>query len=262
MTLGAAPLILLYGLLGGTHAAPDAVVPSLAQAGETAKESESGHRYPVTVKSTLKADDGEKAEGAAKAEEKKPEPKTMHLLGLGIREKTVFAVNVYSYVLYVDEAWAKENLARWKGKKSKDVEKDAKIYERLLAEGGTKELRLRFCRNVDKDDVVSAFEDSIEPRMLKRREGQKGTKEEKLEDLRTFRAMFSLDKLRKNNELRFTWHPDGTLSTVINGERQEDLKSPDLCWALFDVYLGAKPISKSGKKKLVRRTPDVLAKID
>ena len=217
---------------------------------EEAKESESGHRYPVSIESTL-------SEADAKARAK---PKTLELLGLGIREKTILAVNVYSYVLYVDRSFVADGLGAWKGKKRKVVERDDALFETLLQQNATKELRLRFCRNVAAEDVVEAFEKSIKPRILARRKGAPGSDAEKLKDVATFRGFFRLDKLKKGNELRFTWHPDGTLSTVVNGERKADLKSPDLCWALFDVYLGKKPISKSSKRKLVRRLPELLAR--
>ncbi len=46
---------------------------------------------------------------------------------------------------------------------------------------------------------------------------------------------------------------------MVNGERKSDLMSQDLAWAMFDVYLGVDPISKSGKKKLVSRLPGLLA---
>ncbi|MEM8710724.1 MAG: chalcone isomerase family protein [Planctomycetota bacterium] len=223
-----------------------------AQEVPTAKEGESGHRYPVTVKSTLKATDAN-AEG-----EEAPKPLTMDLLGLAIREKYFIAVNVYSYVIYMDRDSIKGNLARWKGVSAKAAGKDDALFKKLLTQGGTKELRMRFCRNVDAEDIVDAFEDSLKPRILKLRKAEAATGAKKLENLNKFRKFFSLDKLKKGNELRFTWHPDGTLSTVVNGERKPDLMAPALCKALFDVYLGSDPISKSGKKKLVKRLPDLL----
>ena len=117
---------------------------------------------------------------------------------------------------------------------------------------------MRFCRDVDAEDVVEAFEESLEPRILARRKAAEGTKESKLEDLNTFRKFFSLDELKEGNELRFTWHADGTLCTVVNGERKTDLKYQDLAWALFDVYLGNDPISDDGKRDLVARIPGLL----
>ncbi|MEM9381636.1 MAG: chalcone isomerase family protein [Planctomycetota bacterium] len=244
--------------------APPAALPQGAV--QEAKESESGHRYPVTLESTLRQADlpvadasGAKDAGAA-AGRAPVEPRTLDLLGLGIREKTILAVNVYSYALYVDRPFVQKDLGDWRGWKRGKIERDEALFERLLEQNATKELRLRFCRNVAAEDVVDAFEKSIKPRMLARRRDKPGSDADKLKDVATFRGFFRLDKLRKGNELRFTWHPDGTLSTVVNGERKADLNSPDLCWALFDVYLGKKPISKSSKRKLVRRLPDVLAR--
>ncbi len=228
--------------------APPQPVP--VQDVETAKEGESKHRYPVTIKSTLSEADAKK-EGA--------KPQDLALLGLAIREKTIFNVNVYSYVVYADTAFVEKDLAAWKGKSAKALGKDSALYTKLLQPNGTKELRMRFCRDVDAEDIVEAFEDSLEPRILSRRKAMEGSKAYKLKDLTTFRGFFSLDELKEGNELRFTWHPDGTLCTVVNGERKPDLKSQDLAWAMFDVYLGDDPISKSGKKDLVSRLPGLLA---
>lgn len=227
-------------------------------AAQSAKESESGHRYPVTVQGTAKADEAAQ-EGGEQA--KKPAPPVLDLFGLAIREKTIFNVNVYSYVLYVDRAFTAEKLAQFAGLKLSKLEKKKELFDLLLQQNATKELRLRFCRSVDTEDIVSAFEDSLKPRMLARKKAAKGSEAEKLATLNRFRGFFSLDQLKKGNELRFTWHPDGTLSTVVNGVRKPDLMAPDLAASLFDVYLGAKPITKSGKKKLIRRLPEVLASV-
>lgn len=251
MLFSTAPLLLAFTLSGPAPAAaatPVAPAP-LVQQVATAKEGESGHRYPVTVPSTLKSDDAAK-EGAKAL--------TLDLLGLAIREKTIFNVNVYSYVLYVDQATVRADLAKWKGKSAKALGKDDSLFFKLLSQSGTKEIRMRFCRNVDAEDIVDAFEGSLKPRILALKKSERTDDATKLANLKTFRKFFSLDKLKKGNELRFTWHPDGTLSTVVNGVRKDDLMAPALCKAMFDVYLGGKPISKSGKKKLVKRLPEIL----
>jgi len=237
-----------------------------AAAPQTVKEGESGHRYPATVRGTLQQSVLQafrKATAEAKEGEapKAPEAPVMELLGLAVREKTIFAVNVYSYVLYVDRAHVEDALAGFEGVKLSKLEDREDLFAELLKPTGTKELRMRFCRDVDSEDVVSAFEDSLKPRILERRRGEEISEAEKLETLRTFRAFFSLDELRKNNELRFTWHPDGTLSTIVNGERKDDLEAPHLAASLFDVYLGDDPISKSGKRRLVKRLPEVLDRL-
>lgn len=243
---------LLFSLTFTSPAALSLAVPSIAitaQTAETAKEGESGHRYPVTISSTLKAEDAKKEDA---------KPTTLDLLGMGIREKTIFNVNVYSYALYVDDGTVQSDLKKWKGMSASKVGGDSALFKKLLTPSGTKELRLRFCRNVDAEDIVSAFEDSLKPRILELKKTEKKTDAEKLANLATFRKFFSLDKLKDGNELRFTWHPDGTLSTVVNGERKGDLLAPELCKALFDVYIGEKPISKSSKKKLVKRLPEII----
>ncbi len=248
-------MLLTATLLLPLTAAPSAAVlsrsaPAPIQEVETAEEGESEHLYPVTIKSTL-------SEEAAKKEGAKSQD--LALLGLAIREKTIFNVNVYSYVVYADTAFIEKDLADWKGKSAKALGKDAALYTKLLQPNGTKELRMRFCRDVDAEDIVEAFEDSLEPRILSRRKAMQGTKADKLKDLTTFRGFFSLDELKEGNELHFTWHADGTLCTVVNGERKPDVKSQDLAWAMFDVYLGDDPISKAGKKDLVSRLPGLLA---
>ena len=121
------------------------------------------------------------------------------------------------------------------------------------------QLAVKFCRDVAADDVRSAFEDSLEPRLLEHQKDEKGTKEEKLAVLAEFRKLFTLDKVKDGNDLRFAWHPGGKLHTSINGEVQPVIESKALCWALFDVYLGKRPISDTGKRRLVERVPDLLA---
>jgi hypothetical protein len=218
------------------------LVLALSPQPEQVKEPESGHLYDVT-------------QVALGSEQ------TLALTGTGIREKTIFAVNVYSFGLYVEPTKARELLAKWKGKKLKELHKDAALYTALLDDALLKELRIKFCRDVAADDVRSAFEDSLEPRILEYKEGEKGTKEEKLAVLTEFRKLFTLDKVKDGNVLRFAWHPGGKLHTSINGEVQAVIESKALCWALFDVYLGQRPISDTGKRRLVDRIPDLLAAV-
>ncbi|MEZ6014792.1 MAG: chalcone isomerase family protein [Planctomycetota bacterium] len=208
----------------------------------TVKEPESGHLYDVT-QPVLGGDS------------------QLSLTGTGIREKTIFAVNVYSYGLYIDSKKARELLAKWQGKKAKELQKDDAFYTALMDDAITKELRIKFCRNVDADDVRSAFEDSLAPRILEYKKDEKGTKEEKLAVLEEFRKLFTLDKVKDGNVLRFAWHPGGKLHSSINGEVQAVIESKALCWALFDVYLGKKPISSGGKKRLVERIPELIAAV-
>jgi hypothetical protein len=117
------------------------------QTPQQVKEPESGHKYDVM----------QVALGAETS---------LALTGVGIREKTIFAVNVYSFGLYIEPTKARELFAEWKDKKAKELHKDTKFYTALLDDSLLKELRIKFCRDVLAEDVRSAFEDSLEPRIL------------------------------------------------------------------------------------------------
>jgi hypothetical protein len=73
-----------------------------------------------------------------------------------------------------------------------------------------------------------------------------------------FRGFFSVERLTEGTMLQFTCS-NGTLATSIAGAAQPAIDSRALCWALFDVYLGANPISPSGKRTAIARVPDILA---
>jgi hypothetical protein len=64
--------------------------------------------------------------------------------------------------------------------------------------------------------------------------------------------------MTKESEIVFSCAPDGTLRTSVKGEVQSEIASPTLCWALFDVYLGEKPISGGGKKNIGKAFAEVL----
>jgi hypothetical protein len=78
------------------------------------------------------------------------------------------------------------------------------------------------------------------------------------EALQSFRGYFSLSEMTKDAELVFTCTPDGTLYSNVKGEMKPDIQSPALCWALFDVYLGKKPISGGGKKSVIAGFPALI----
>ena len=240
----------------GTTTRPAAATP------QTTKEPRTGHRFPDSVLATMKKVEGDAANTTenttGRDSVQKAKPPVLDLIGLACRDKTILSVKVYSYVLYVDRHWASKELAEFRGLKLSELKKQKKLYELLLQQNAIKELRLRFARTVDAKDAVKAFEKSLTSRILERKAKEKGTREEKLAELERFQSFFKVKKLKKGDELRFTWHPDGTLCTVVNGKRHPDMLAPHLAASLFDVYLGEKPISKSGKNKLLRRLPDVL----
>jgi hypothetical protein len=50
---------------------------------------------------------------------------------------------------------------------------------------------------------------------------------------------------------------DDALSVSIGGKPAGGIENAALCWALFDVYLGEKPITSDGKKTVIARLPEI-----
>ena len=171
----------------------------------------------------------------------------MHtLVGMGVRTKTFLNVKVYAVGLYIDADAAATALADWAGKEPKELEKDKALFARLLEMDMGMTLRLVMTRDVDGETMASAFDDALAPRLEKAAEmGMPDS----TDALATFRGYFGLDKVTDDSELIFSC-VDGTLYTRIKGEQADPIESAALCWAMFDVYLGEKPISKGAKKNI------------
>ncbi len=172
---------------------------------------------------------------------------THALVGMGVRTKTFLNVKVYAVGFYIDPHAAAESLSEWAGKEPKELEKDKALFARVLQMDMGMTLRLVMTRDVDGEKMASAFDDALAPRI------EKATAEMDMADgteaLTQFRGYFSLDKVTDDSELIFSC-VDGTLYTTIQGVVAEDIDSATLCWALFDLYIGEKPISKGAKKNI------------
>jgi hypothetical protein len=178
------------------------------------------------------------------------------LMGTGIRTKTFLKVKVYAFGLYVDSAAAASALASFAGKDLKTLQKDQSFYDAILARQFPMSLRLVMTRDVDGETMASAFEEALLPRVQRADTAMNMPGGEAA--LQNFRGYFSLSQMTKGAELLFTCAPDGTLSSNVKGEMKPDIQSPALCWALFDVYLGSKPISGDGKKSVIAGFPAIL----
>ncbi|HET7040276.1 MAG TPA: chalcone isomerase family protein [Gemmatimonadales bacterium] len=178
------------------------------------------------------------------------------LTGTGIRTKTFLQVKVYAFGLYVDSAAAAAALASHAGKDLRALQKDTAFYGDLLKLQFPMTLRLVMTRNVGGEDMADAFDGALRPRVQQAAADMNMPGGE--EALDRFRAYFSVGEMTKEAEVLFSCTPDGTLSSRVKGEDKEAIQSPALCWALFDVYLGRKPISGNGKKSLITNFPPLL----
>lgn len=145
--------------------------------------------------------------------------KSHRLVGFGLRTKTWFDVKVYAMTLHLDPTTTLPALSEWKGKDSDPIQSSTAVYETILKPASGKTLRLVMRRGVDGDDMRTAFEDALEPRM------KRAQKEFKMPGsaaaLKLFRSFFDVDELKKGQVLNFTWHPasattPGHLQTRVN----------------------------------------------
>lgn len=178
-------------------------------------------------------------------------------VGAGVRTRTMLKVKVYAFGLYVDQPAAASALAAWAGRSAGELQQDAAFYGELVKDNFSKTLRLVMTRDVDGATMAEAFDNALGPRV--RRAAQELGMPGGEAALATFRGFFSASKLTSGSELVFRWVPGGKLVTTIQGKAQAEIASPALVWALFDVYLGANPISPGGKKTVIARFPQVLA---
>ena len=176
------------------------------------------------------------------------------LTGTGVRTRTMLKVKVYAFGLYVDSAGARSALAAWRGKRAADLARDQTLYGELLKGAFPMTLRLVMTRNVGGQQMAEAFDGALGPRVAQAAErGMPGG----AEALARFRALFA-EQLASGTELLFSWAPGNTLRVSIGGRQVGEIENAALCWALFDVYLGEKPISSDGKKTVIARLPEIL----
>ncbi len=179
------------------------------------------------------------------------------LMGTAIRVKTFLKVKVYAFGLYVDPEAARATLSDFRDKSASTLERDKEFFQRILDMDFAMTLRLVMTRDVGGEDMADAFDGALRPRVQRAAEEMNMPGGESA--LEQFRGYFSLDEMTKEAEIVFSCGPDGRLETLVKGESQPGIESAALCWALFDVYIGEKPISGDGKKKVIAGFPQLLA---
>ena len=168
------------------------------------------------------------------------------LTGAGIRELTVFIVG-----LYVDRQAARATLAGYASRPAESLMEDAAFYRRLLDLQFAMSLRLVLARDIADADIGKAFDEALRPRLA-----QQGAAAG--HPLQQFRGSFEVGQLATGTEIIFSCSPEGRLVTALAGTPHRSLDSRPLCEALFDVYLGTKPISESGRRAVIAGFPEVL----
>jgi len=227
----AAALLALLVFLGGSSAArlPDQ---------STVKDSQSGVAFPVALVP--------------------PGGSAPHrLMGTATREKTIFRIKVYAYGLYVDGGAARAALGAFAGRPAEALARDSAFFQQLLRMQIPMTLRLVMVRDVSGAALGEAFDDALKPRVAKAPAGATGL--DGPTALAAFRTFFNLREVARSTEIVFSCSPNGELRTAVDGQSRSPLQSQALCWALFDVYLGDKPVSLDGRRSLISGFPAWLA---
>jgi len=176
-----------------------------------------------------------------------------HMLGTGVREKTIFKVDVYGMAMYVDRlALGAELHALAESIPSKNAGTDTRLADSLLEGRYAVSMRWVMARDVEDEDVREAFDDWLGPRLDA---AVAATPEEERADARRhadsvmtqFRGLFSADLL-EGEELRFAWLPGGHLHSWIRGEANPVVESEMLCRALWDCYVGRKAAEPKARR--------------
>jgi hypothetical protein len=225
--------MLLLSLILAFHASSAVLVPS-AQA--TIADRQSGVAFPVELTP--------------------PGGGAPHrLTGTATRERTIFKVKVYAYGLYVDADAARTVLAAFAGRPAMALDNDTTFFQRLLDMRISMTLRLVITRAVAGEAIGNAFDDALKPRVAE------ATAKSRVADatagLERFRSFFNLNQLARGTEIVFSCS-DGRLNTTVDRQSRPEIHSAELCWALFDVYLGNRPISPEGRKSLISLFPALL----
>jgi hypothetical protein len=181
------------------------------------------------------------------------------ITGTGIRELTVFiiTVQIYAFGLYVDREAARAALADYAVRPASSLAQDVGFYGRLLELEFAMSLRLVMTRDVAGRDVGKAFDEALRPRMARRQAASDAAANRTA--LQRFRGYFDVGQLASGTEILFSCSPAGRLTTAVAGSKRQPIDSRALCEALFDVYLGAEPISETGKRSVIEGFPELLA---
>ncbi|MEE4379983.1 MAG: chalcone isomerase family protein [Candidatus Competibacteraceae bacterium] len=136
----------------------------------------------------------------------------LSLNGLGLREATVFKVNVYVAALYLESP-------------STDA-------ENILQSGQTKQLTLQFLRDVSREDISKAWSE--------------GFATSAGDALPTFAERIStlnnwMRDIAKDERLTFIYQPDTGLQVAVDSTIHGPIQGEDFAKAFFAIWLGAKP---------------------
>lgn len=149
------------------------------------------------------------------------------LNGLGLREATFLKVDVYVAGLYLESKSA-----------------DAKS---ILGASGPKQLRMRFVRNLTRDEIVKAWREGV----TKNASDQEPLVRDRFETL--YAAMTDV---AKGDEMILTEGADDSVAVSLGGKEIVRLKGRDFAKVLWSIWLGPHPPNPELKDGLLGKATD------
>ncbi|GAB4528787.1 MAG: hypothetical protein Tsb0020_45840 [Haliangiales bacterium] len=146
------------------------------------------------------------------------------LNGMGLREATMFKVDVYVAGLY--------------------LEKKSSNGDAIVKARSAKRIHLQFKRDVDRDDMVKALEGAFNKNAGSKKSALSG-------EMKTFKSW--LTKLDEGDTMTFSYAPDKGLMVDINGKRKGTIAGDDFASVIFAGWLGKNATDKDLRKQLLGR---------
>lgn len=162
-------------------------------------------------------------EGVAHPDEVEVNGKKLVVNGLGVREATMFSVNVYVAALYVVE-------------KTNDASK-------ILDADEEKMLCLKFVRDVEKGDITEAWQDGFE----------NNNDDDVVEKIQSRIDQLNgwMTDIKDKESLTFTYIPGKGLEVKVKDEVKGTIEGWDFARAFFAIWLGEDPPNEGLKTGLL-----------
>jgi hypothetical protein len=145
------------------------------------------------------------------------------LNGMGVREATVFNVNVYVAGLYVEGG---------RSRSASDILDTAK----------RKRLILHFVRDVERGDITEAFQTGFRQAAGSSYSSLSGS-------IRRLNGWVS--DMDEGDRMMFTYIPGTGLQVVVNGRNKGTIEGDDFARAFFNIWLGSNPPNAGLKSGLL-----------
>jgi len=148
--------------------------------------------------------------------------KKLVLNGMGVREATIFNVDVYVAGLY--------------------LEKKSSNAQEIIRSEQIKRIHLRFVRDVDKSDMTEAWGEGFK----KNAGGKLGALKSRIAKLNSWMA-----DIKDGQTLTFTYVPDKGIQVHVKGAYKGTIQGADFAQVFISIWLGPHPPNKGLKKGML-----------